>query len=142
MPLIQRPNPTDEEVAQAVGVRVTALLEARFRQLNGLERERMKRFEPLVHSLGSDPEQVHLLTLLLDDCYQKNLNPEAFLPAGSVRKEPLPARAKTHGGNRRGPREGGQRREERGEGGAPREKKREEGRNFRRRRRSQDRSAE
>ncbi|MEI3478603.1 MAG: hypothetical protein V8Q84_05180 [Bilophila sp.] len=73
-------------------MRVTALLEARFRQLNGLERERMKRFEPLVHSLGSDPEQVHLLTLLLDDCYQKNLNPEAFLPAGSVRKEPLPAR--------------------------------------------------
>lgn len=142
VPLIQRPNPTDEEVAQAVGVRVTALLEARFRQLNGLERERMKRFEPLVHSLGSDPEQVHLLTLLLDDCYQKNLNPEAFLPAGSVRKAPLPARAKPQGGVRRGPREGAPRREERAEGGAPREKKREEGRNFRRRKRSQDRPAE
>ena len=47
VPLTQHMAPTDEEVAHAVGMRVTALLEARFRQLNGLERERMKRFEPL-----------------------------------------------------------------------------------------------
>ena len=43
VPLTQHMAPTDEEVAHAVGMRVTALLEARFRQLNGLERERMKR---------------------------------------------------------------------------------------------------
>lgn len=143
VPLIQHPNPTDEEVAQAVGMRVTALLEARFRQLNGLERERMKRFEPLVQSLGSDPEQLHLLTLLLDDCYQKNLNPAAFLPAGSVRKESLPSKpkARTDGG-RRGSREGAPRREERKEGGSFKEKKREGGRNVRGRRRSQDHPAE
>lgn len=143
VPLIQHPNPTDEEVAQAVGMRVTALLEARFRQLNGLERERMKRFEPLVQSLGSDPEQLHLLTLLLDDCYQKNLNPAAFLPAGSVRKESLPSKpkARTDGG-RRGSREGAPRREERKEGGSFKEKKREGGRNFRGRKRSQDHPAE
>lgn len=143
VPLIQHPNPTDEEVAQAVGMRVTALLEARFRQLNGLERERMKRFEPLVQSLGSDPEQLHLLTLLLDDCYQKNLNPAAFLPAGSVRKECLPSKpkARTDGG-RRGSREGAPRREERKEGGSFKEKKREGGRNVRGRKRSQDHPAE
>lgn len=143
VPLIQHPNPTDEEVAQAVGMRVTALLEARFRQLNGLERERMKRFEPLVQSLGSDPEQLHLLTLLLDDCYQKNLNPAAFLPAGSVRKESLPSKpkARTDDG-RRGSREGAPRREERKEGGSFKEKKREGGRNFRGRKRSQDHPAE
>ncbi|MFQ9867664.1 MAG: DEAD/DEAH box helicase [Bilophila wadsworthia] len=75
VPLTQHMAPTDEEVAHAVGMRVTALLEARFRQLNGLERERMKRFEPLVQSIAEDPEQRHLLTLLLDDCYQKSLNP-------------------------------------------------------------------
>ena len=86
VPLTQHMAPTDEEVAHAVGMRVTALLEARFRQLNGLERERMKRFEPLVQSIAEDPEQRHLLTLLLDDCYQKSLNP-AFLPAGTPRKE-------------------------------------------------------
>ena len=87
VPLTQHMAPTDEEVAHAVGMRVTALLEARFRQLNGLERERMKRFEPLVQSIAEDPEQRHLLTLLLDDCYQKSLNPTAFLPAGTPRKE-------------------------------------------------------
>ena len=109
VPLIQYMAPTDEAVANAVGARVTALLEARFRQLNGLERERMKRFEPLVQTLGSDPEQLHLLTLLLDDCYQKNLNPAAFLPAGTPRRENGEGNAHASrpraGGNRRGPRE-------------------------------------
>ena len=114
VPLTQHMAPTDEEVAHAVGMRVTALLEARFRQLNGLERERMKRFEPLVQSIAEDPEQRHLLTLLLDDCYQKSLNPTAFLPAGTPRKESEGAARppKPHtGGGRRGPRENGPRRE-------------------------------
>ena len=105
VPLTQHMAPTDEEVAHAVGMRVTALLEARFRQLNGLERERMKRFEPLVQSIAEDPEQRHLLTLLLDDCYQKSLNPTAFLPAGTPRKESEGAARppKPHtGGGRRG----------------------------------------
>ena len=114
VPLTQHMAPTDEEVAHAVGMRVTALLEARFRQLNGLERERMKRFEPLVQSIAEDPEQRHLLTLLLDDCYQKSLNPTAFLPAGTPRKESEGAARppKSHtGGGRRGPRDNGPRRE-------------------------------
>lgn len=111
VPLIQHPAPTDEEVARAVGLRVTALLEARSRQLTGLERERMTRFETLVQSMASDPEQVHLLTLLLDDCYQKSLNPTAFLPAGTPRKVvEIPKqqlKPRTGGGNRRNsPREG------------------------------------
>ncbi|MEG2140752.1 MAG: DEAD/DEAH box helicase, partial [Bilophila sp.] len=110
VPLQQHPAPTDSEVALAVGVRVTALLEARSRQLTGLERERMTRFETLVQSMASDPEQVHLLTLLLDDCYQKSLNPAAFLPAGTPRRAveiPRPPKPRSGGGNRRGgPREG------------------------------------
>lgn len=109
VPLTQHMAPTDEEVAHAVGMRVTALLEARFRQLNGLERERMKRFEPLVQSIAEDPEQRHLLTLLLDDCYQKSLNPTAFLPAGTPRKESggcstAPQAPYRAGGAGRGPR--------------------------------------
>ena len=109
VPLTQHMAPTDEEVAHAVGMRVTALLEARFRQLNGLERERMKRFEPLVQSIAEDPEQRHLLTLLLDDCYQKSLNPTAFLPAGTPRKESEgaarpPKRAARPAGKRSSPR--------------------------------------
>lgn len=143
VPLTQHMAPTDEEVAHAVGMRVTALLEARFRQLNGLERERMKRFEPLVQSIAEDPEQRHLLTLLLDDCYQKSLNPTAFLPAGTPRKESEGAARppKPHtGGGRRGPRENGPRREGgRREGQHfSKEGKREGGRGFKGRKRSSD----
>lgn len=143
VPLTQHMAPTDEEVAHAVGMRVTALLEARFRQLNGLERERMKRFEPLVQSIAEDPEQRHLLTLLLDDCYQKSLNPTAFLPAGTPRKEPEGAARppKPHtGGGRRGPRENGPRREGGRREGQPfsKEGKREGGRSFKGRKRSSD----
>ena len=143
VPLTQHMAPTDEEVAHAVGMRVTALLEARFRQLNGLERERMKRFEPLVQSIAEDPEQRHLLTLLLDDCYQKSLNPTAFLPAGPPRKESEGAARppKPHtGGGRRGPRENGPRREGGRREGQPfsKEGKREGGRGFKGRKRSSD----
>ena len=143
VPLTQHMAPTDEEVAHAVGMRVTALLEARFRQLNGLERERMKRFEPLVQSIAEDPEQRHLLTLLLDDCYQKSLNPTAFLPAGTPRKESEGAARppKPHtGGGRRGPRENGPRREGCRREGQPisKEGKREGGRGFKGRKRSSD----
>ena len=143
VPLTQHMAPTDEEVAHAVGMRVTALLEARFRQLNGLERERMKRFEPLVQSIAEDPEQRHLLTLLLDDCYQKSLNPTAFLPAGTPRKESEGAARppKPHtGGGRRGPREKGPRREGGRREGQPfsKEGKREGGRGFKGRKRSSD----
>ena len=143
VPLTQHMAPTDEEVAHAVGMRVTALLEARFRQLNGLERERMKRFEPLVQSIAEDPEQRHLLTLLLDDCYQKSLNPTAFLPAGTPRKESegaaRPPQPPT-GGGRRGPRENGPRREGGRREGQPfsKEGKREGGRGFKGRKRSSD----
>ena len=143
VPLTQHMAPTDEEVAHAVGMRVTALLEARFRQLNGLERERMKRFEPLVQSIAEDPEQRHLLTLLLDDRYQKSLNPTAFLPAGTPRKESEGAARppKPHtGGGRRGPRENGPRREGGRREGQPfsKEGKRECGRGFKGRKRSSD----
>ena len=143
VPLTQHMAPTDEEVAHAVGMRVTALLEARFRQLNGLERERMKRFEPLVQSIAEDPEQRHLLTLLLDDCYQKSHNPTAFLPAGTPRKDSEGAARppKPHtGGGRRGPRENGPRREGGRREGQPfsKEGKREGGRGFKGRKRSSD----
>ena len=151
VPLAQHMAPTDEEVAHAVGMRVTALLEARFRQLNGLERERMKRFEPLVQSLAEDPEQRHLLTLLLDDCYQKSLNPTTFLPAGTPRKdsERTARPPKSHpGGGRRGPRENEPRREGGRRKGQPfskedkKEGKREGGRGFKGRKRSSNKSSD
>ena len=84
----------------------------------------MKRFEPLVQRLASDPDQSRLLALLLDDCYQKNLNPVSFMPAGlprGARETNESSRSRSRGERR--PATSGPRGEERkGE-----EKKREQG---------------
>ena len=63
--------PTDEDVQQLVAQRETALLEARLRERDRLQVERMRRFEPLVHELSQSEEGLALLTMLLDDDYQK-----------------------------------------------------------------------
>ncbi len=76
------PVPGDAEVGAAVNRRLVALLEARFRRLTGLERERLNRFGSLAGELAADPEQVHLLTMLLDDVYTRNLNPSGPVPTG------------------------------------------------------------
>lgn len=94
------PVPGDAEVSAAVNRRLTALLEARFRQLTGLERERLKRFGTLAQELAADPEQAQLLTLLLDEVYTRNLNPTGPVPSGrsEMRGE---KRSETRGGSRR-----------------------------------------
>lgn len=98
--MIRHPVPTEEEAAQAAGLRVAAILETRNRQLTGLERERLGRFTPLVRSLAEDPEQIGLLSLLIDDCYQGNMNPAGFLPAGTGDQR-TPKKADTRAENSR-----------------------------------------
>lgn len=142
VPLTQHMAPTDEEVAHAVGMRLRPSSEARFRQLNGLERERMKRFEPAGQSTRKT-EQRHLRRASRMIVIQKSINPTAFLPAGTPRKESEGAARppKPHtGGGRRGPRENGPRREGGRREGQPfsKEGKREGGRGFKGRKRSSD----
>ena len=64
----EREAPTEEEVANVVGERTTALLEAALREKDTLQVERMERFKPLARSLGEDITR--LLAMLLDDFYQ------------------------------------------------------------------------
>jgi ATP-dependent RNA helicase DeaD len=71
------PLPSDEDVEAIVSQRATALLEARLRDLGGIQRERMERFEPLVHDLVESKEGQALLTMLVDECYQQTLHPAA-----------------------------------------------------------------
>ena len=68
------PLPSDEDVEAIVAERVTVLLEARLRERDRLQIERMQRFEPLVHDLIQSEEGRALLTMLLDDHYQKALH--------------------------------------------------------------------
>lgn len=84
--MIPRETPTDADVAHVVGDRLTALLEARYRNLTGLHRERAQRFTDFVRTLAmpqsGEEDQTPLLAMLLDQCYQESLNAFASLPSG------------------------------------------------------------
>jgi ATP-dependent RNA helicase DeaD len=66
--------PGTEDVEAIVSERVTVLLEARLRDRDRLQVERMQRFEPLIHDLSQSEEGLALLTMLLDDYYQQSLH--------------------------------------------------------------------
>ncbi len=69
--LQERPLPTDDDVANIVAQRVTAMLEAELRGRDTLHVERMRRFVPLARSLGQIEDESGLVAMLLDDYYQK-----------------------------------------------------------------------
>lgn len=84
--------PGAEDVETLVSERVTVLLEARLRDRDRLQIERMQRFAPLIHELSQSDEGLALLTMLLDDYYQQTLHapppqpPTAQPPPSSQRK--------------------------------------------------------
>ncbi|SIN90170.1 DEAD/DEAH box helicase [Halodesulfovibrio marinisediminis] len=82
--LQERETPTDEDVAKIAGQRLTAMLEGRLRGKTGLEKERMKRFVPLLKELSQDDEQLLLAAQLLDELYQQTLHTPP--PAPEVNK--------------------------------------------------------
>lgn len=72
--------PSESDVAKVVSEKVIALLEQQKRTLNGLENERIERYLTLVEELvnqenASDKENFFLFAMLLDQVYQKALNP-------------------------------------------------------------------
>lgn len=78
--MIQRPVPTDEDVAKVVAERTTVLLEAKLRDRDRLQVERMQRFVPLVRTLQETEEGSRLLAMLVDDYYQQSLHAPLFPP--------------------------------------------------------------
>jgi ATP-dependent RNA helicase DeaD len=87
--MIERPLPSDEDVAAIVSQRVTALLEARLRARDKLRVERMQRFEPLAAELSQSEEVSSIITMLLDDYYQQTLHAPPEQPPSS---EPTPGK--------------------------------------------------
>ncbi len=80
-----RDLPSEDDLADVVAERLTALLEARLRERNNIQHERSRRFIPLVRDLADDAEEMALITMLLDEHYQKLLHtpvapPEAETP--------------------------------------------------------------
>lgn len=78
IPLETLDPPTDDELAQRVGERLTVLLEDRMRNRSNLERERAARFIPVATRLVEKGEP-ELLAMLLDDAYYESLQ-EAKVP--------------------------------------------------------------
>ena len=85
--MIERPLPSDEDVAAIVSQRVTALLEARLRSRDNLRVERMQRFVPLASELAQSEEVSSIITMLLDDYYQETLHAPPEQPPS---EKPLP----------------------------------------------------
>lgn len=115
--MIPRETPTDGDVAHVVGARLTALLEARYRNLTGLQRERVQRFADFARTLTTaaqpgEEDQSLLLAMLLDQCYQDSLNAAAPAPTGSSRQYGDAGRS---GGSGRSGRSGGSGRSDRSE---------------------------
>jgi ATP-dependent RNA helicase DeaD len=95
--------PTDEDVQAIVSERVTVLLEARLRDRDRLQSERMQRFEPLIQDLQQTEEGLALLTMLVDDYYQQMLHapppqPPTSQPKSTSQSKRQPRR---RGGRRR-----------------------------------------
>lgn len=66
--------PSEEDVARLVAERVTALLEARMRELPEDAREQLERYTPLTEKLAGDEQGVRALTMLIDAYYQESLH--------------------------------------------------------------------
>jgi ATP-dependent RNA helicase DeaD len=102
-----RELPTDEQVAAIVGERVTALLEARLRDRDKLQVERMQRFKALALSLGQNEDETALLAMLIDDYYQATLHAAPPIPAGASEQRRERAERTERNAAREGPRGGG-----------------------------------
>ena len=83
--LEERIIPSDEDVAAVVAERLTALLEARLRTRDKLQTERSQRFDALARTLADEEDELPIITMLLDDYYQKMLHPTVELPAGQAK---------------------------------------------------------
>lgn len=94
--------PTDEDVAEIVTERVTAMLEASLRSRDRLQIERMKRFGPLAKSLGDSDDELALITMLLDDYYQKTLHaPPSPQSSSRAQESSKPGPSSGRGGRRK-----------------------------------------
>ena len=102
----ERVIPSDEDVANVVAERLTTLLEARLRERDKLQTERSHRFDALAHDLAEHEDELPIITMLLDDYYQKMLHPTVERPAGEPRlpqkSQPKKQRSNRRRGGRRG----------------------------------------
>jgi ATP-dependent RNA helicase DeaD len=90
----ERPLPSDEDVQEVMSERLTNLLEARLREKDQVEVERMGRFEPLARELAESESE--LIAMLLEEAYERMRGgrPEPEEQAPAPEPEPKAGRKK------------------------------------------------
>ncbi len=81
------PAPNEKEVDHIVGQRLLAKLEGRHRQMHATDRERSGRFDKLAGEILADEATIPLLSMLLYEAYQHDLQPQDGQAKGP---KPLP----------------------------------------------------
>lgn len=94
------PLPTDEEVESIVAERIITLLEARLRNRDRLQAERMLRFSPLAQRLSASEDENDLLAMLLDDFYQETFHAQPETSQQPDDSTPTPLQKKGSGRKR------------------------------------------
>jgi ATP-dependent RNA helicase DeaD len=112
----ERPLPKEEEVESLVAQRLIGQLEARLRDRDKLQAERMLRFKPLAEELAKDEDGLALLTMLLDDTYHDWMHQPPELPPIGSKAQPKQGgrkRGRDRGRSRKGRRRSGRHRDSR-----------------------------
>ena len=84
----ERPLPSDEDVQTLVAQRLIVQLEAKLRERDRLQTERMQRFVPLAKQLAEDEDGLALLTMLLDDTYHEWMHHPPEVPLATSTTAP------------------------------------------------------
>ncbi len=101
----ERSLPGDEDVAAIVSERAIVLLEAKLRDRDKLQIERMKRFGPMIHELIQTDHGLDLLAMLVDDFYHQALHKPLGEPEVQQKAPAKPRRSgRRRSGRKRGTR--------------------------------------
>ena len=91
--LLERPVPSEEDLGATVSQRLLALLEAKLRDRDRLQIERMQRFLPLARSLAESDEELALVAMMLDDYYHQAVHASRVaLPGEPTREKQAPTK--------------------------------------------------
>ncbi len=96
----ERDIPTEEEVADVVAERAMNFLEASLRERDKLQADRSKRFRPFAQQLIENEDELPIITMLLDDYYQKAQH--KFVPTPKEKSEKKAQQKPSSRGRRRG----------------------------------------
>ncbi|GAU07462.1 DEAD/DEAH box helicase [Desulfoplanes formicivorans] len=104
VPIEERDLPGDDDVQELMSERAIALLEAKMRTRDLLQKERQERFGPLAKALGEDEELRPLMAMLLDEFYQSCVSKPVAVPADTGKKGKDPVKSESRKRPRRRPR--------------------------------------